>query len=99
MAIFLVLVAATFAWALWTYNRLAALRTRVQNAWRQTEVQLKRRHDLIPKLVAALPGVPAIEGDMLEQVMIAHERAVAAPSVGERILAEGELSRALRGLF
>lgn len=99
MTVFLVLVAAVAAWAVWTYNRLIALRNQVQNAWKQIDVQLKRRHDLIPNLVAAVKGAMEFERDTLERVMNARSRAVAAPSVHESIAAEGELSRALRQLF
>jgi LemA protein len=95
----LVLVAAVAGWAVWTYNRLIALRNQVQNAWKQIDVQLKRRHDLIPNLVAAVKGAMEFERDTLERVMTARNRAAAAPSVHESIAAEGELSRALRQLF
>jgi LemA protein len=98
MTVFVVLVAAA-AWAVWTYNRLIGLRNQVQNAWKQIDVQLKRRHDLIPNLVAAVKGAMEFERDTLERVMNARSRAVAAPSVPESIAAEGELSRALRQLL
>jgi|SRR4030095_1129052 LemA protein len=99
MTIFLVLVAVAAAWAVWTYNRLVALRNQVQNAWKQIDVQLKRRHDLIPNLVATVKGAMEFERDTLERVMNARSRAMAAPSVTESIAAEGELSRALRQLI
>lgn len=99
MTIFMIIVAAVAAWAVWTYNRLIALRNQVQNAWKQIDVQLKRRHDLIPNLVAAVKGAMEFERDTLERVMNARNRAAAAPSVPESIAAEGELSRALRQLF
>ena len=67
MTWFLVLVAAVAAWAVWTYNRLIALRNQVQNAWKQIDVQLKRRHDLIPNLVAAVKGAMELERDTLER--------------------------------
>ena len=99
MKILLLLLVAIVAWGVWTYNRLIALRNQVQNAWKQIDVQLKRRHDLIPNLVAAVKGAMEFERDTLERVMAARSRAVAAPSVSESIAAEGELSRALRQLF
>jgi LemA protein len=99
MRILLLLVAAVAAWGVWTYNRLISLRNQVQNAWKQIDVQLKRRHDLIPNLVAAVKGAMEFERDTLERVIAARSRAVAAPSVAESIAAEGELSRALRQLF
>jgi len=99
MTILLLLLAAVAAWGVWIYNRLIALRNQVQNAWKQIDVQLKRRHDLIPNLVAAVKGAMEFERDTLERVMTARNRAVAAPSVSESIAAEGELTRALRQLF
>jgi LemA protein len=99
MTILLLLLAAVAAWGVWAHNRLITLRNQVQNAWKQIDVQLKRRHDLIPNLVAAVKGAMEFERDTLERVMAARSRAVAAPSVPESIAAEGELSRALRQLF
>jgi LemA protein len=99
MTALLLLVVAVVGWVVWTYNRLVTLRNQVQNAWKQIDVQLKRRHDLIPNLVAAVKGAMEFERDTLERVMTARNRAVAAPSVAESIAAEGELSRALRQLF
>src|SRR5215468_5073358 len=99
MKILLLLLAVVVAWGVWTYNRLIALRNQVQSAWKQIDVQLKRRHDLIPNLVAAVKGAMEFERDTLERVMAARNRAVAAPTVSESIAAEGELSRALRQLF
>jgi len=99
MTVFLLLVAAVVAWGVWTYNRLVALRNQVQNAWKQIDVQIKRRHDMIPNLVAAVKGAMEFERDTLERVVAARTRAVAAPSVQESMAAEGELSRALRQLF
>jgi LemA protein len=99
MTMLLVVVAAVGLWAVWTYNRLVTLRNQVQNAWKQIDVQLKRRHDLIPNLVAAVKGAMEFERDTLERVMEARNRAVAAPSVPASIAAEGELTRALRQLF
>ena len=99
MTVFLVLVAAVALWVLWTYNRLVSLRNQVQNAWKQIDVQLKRRHDLIPNLVAAVKGAMEFERDTLERVISARNRAAAAPSIPESIAAEGELSRALRQMF
>jgi LemA protein len=99
MIVFLALVAAVGVWGVWTYNRLIGLRNQVQNAWKQIDVQLKRRHDLIPNLVAAVKGAMEFERDTLERVMAARNRAVAAPSRQESVAAEGELSRALRQLL
>ena len=99
MTVVLVVVAAIALWAVWTYNRLISLRNQVQNAWKQIDVQLKRRHDLIPNLVAAVQDAMEFERDTLERVIEARNRAVAAPSVPASIAAESELTRAVRQLF
>jgi LemA protein len=96
---FLVLVVAGAAWAVWTYNRLVTLRNRVQNAWKQIDVQLKRRHDLIPNLVSTVRGAMEFERDTLERVIAARNQAVAAPTVRESAAAEGSLTQAIRQLF
>jgi LemA protein len=97
--VFLVLIIAALAWAVWTYNRLVTLRNRVQNAWKQIDVQLKRRHDLIPNLVSAVRGAMEFERDTLERVMEARNQAVAAPNVRESAAAETALTQAVRQLF
>ncbi|HSE28931.1 MAG TPA: LemA family protein [Gemmatimonadales bacterium] len=83
--IFLVVVGAIALWVISAYNRLITLRNRVANAWKQIDVQLKRRHDLIPNLV--------------EAVIAARTRAVAATGVAATARAEGELTQALGRLF
>jgi len=99
MTILLALVGAIIGWGVWTYNRLVALRNQVANGWKQIDVQLKRRHDLVPNLVAAVKGAMEFERDTLERVINARNRAVAAPSPHESMAAEADLSRALRQLF
>jgi LemA protein len=86
-------------WAVWAYNRLVTQRNRVQNAWSQIEVQLKRRYDLIPNLVETVKGYATHERGVLERVTEARAAAVAAGTVGERAAAEGTLTQALRSLF
>ena len=62
------------------YNGLVRLKNAIDNAWRQIDVQLKRRHDLIPNLVEAVKGYMQFERDTLTQVVEARNRAVAAPN-------------------
>ena len=50
------LLLTVMAWIVWTYNLFVSLRHRIQNAWKQIDVQLKRRHDLIPNLVESVKG-------------------------------------------
>jgi LemA protein len=95
----LVLVAAVVAWVIATYNALVALKNRVVNAWKQIDVQLKRRHDLIPNLVGTVKGAMEFERSTLEAVIAARNRAVAATGVRETAQAEGQLTQALGRFF
>src|SRR5205809_5210617 len=82
-----------------SYNGLVTLRQSVKNAWAQIDVQLKRRHDLIPNLVNTVKGYAAHEKETFERVINARARATSATSAGEAIKAEGELSSALARLL
>src|SRR5512136_2988480 len=84
-----------------TYNGLVRLRNQTKNAWAQIDVQLKRRHDLIPNLVETVRGYMKFERETLEAVTKARNVAVQASSAGagERAKAEGELSSALSRLL
>lgn len=86
-------------WAILAYNGLVTLRNQVENAWRQIDVQLKRRYDLIPNLVNAVKGAMEFERDTLERVMNARARAMSSQGVHDKSAAEGLLTRALGGLF
>jgi LemA protein len=81
------------------YNRLVQLRNRVDNAWAQIEVQLKRRHDLIPNLVETVKGYAAHERETFENVTRARAAAVAAQGPQAQSEAEGLLGQALGRLF
>jgi len=81
------------------YNRLVTLRNRVENAWAQVDVQLKRRYDLIPNLVETVKGYAAHERETFEAVTNARARAQAAQGPTEQGAAEGFLSQALGRLF
>lgn len=81
------------------YNRLVNLRNQVRNAWRQIDVQLKRRHDLIPNLVETVKDYMSYEQETLEKVVEARNRAVGASNPEESIMAEGILGAALGKLF
>jgi len=84
-----------------TYNSLIRLRNQVKNAWAQIDVQLKRRHDLIPNLVETVKGYMAHERQTLEAVTQARNLALQAvgSGVGAQSKAEGELSGALSRLL
>jgi LemA protein len=81
------------------YNRLVRLRNRVDNAWAQVEVQLKRRWDLIPNLVETVKGYAAHERETFEAVTQARARAQQAGTPAEAAQAEGILGAALGRLF
>jgi LemA protein len=92
-------VAVAVFWAVALYNRLIGLRNQVLNGWRQIDVQLKRRHDLIPNLVNTVRGAMEFERDTLTQVMEARSRAVSAAGPQDAARKEGELTQALGRLF
>lgn len=77
------------------YNSLIKLRNQVKNAWAQIDVQLKRRHDLIPNLIETVKGYMTHERETLENITKARSQAVQAEGVGDKAKAEGELTRAL----
>lgn len=81
------------------YNQLVAGRNQVDNAWKQIDVQLKRRHDLIPNLVEVTKNYMQFEQETLTRVIEARNRAVAAATPADAIAAEGALSGALGRLF
>ncbi|MDZ4168974.1 MAG: LemA family protein [Coriobacteriia bacterium] len=81
------------------YNRFVVLRNRVDNAWAQIDVQLKRRYDLIPNLVETVKGYAAHESKTLEAVVQARNIAMGAQSVADHGQAENMLTGALKSLF
>ena len=98
----LIIFAIVIALALWivgSYNRLVGLRNQVANGWRQIDVQLKRRHDLIPNLVNAVRGSMDFERDTLTAVMEARAKALTATGPADAAQKEGQLSQALGRLL
>jgi LemA protein len=81
------------------YNRHVRLRNRVENAWAQVDVQLRRRYDLIPNLVETVKGYASHERATFEEVTRARTRAEAASGVGEQAAAENALTAAIGRLF
>lgn len=83
-----------------TYNRLVVLRNRIENAWSQIDVQLRRRYDLIPNLVETVKGYATHEREVFERVTQARAQAIAAGGgVAAQAQAENMLTQALRSLF
>src|SRR5436305_11663817 len=97
--IFLAVIVLLVVWAVASYNRLVGMRNQVRNGWRQSDVQLKRRHDLIPNLVNAVRGSMDFERDTLTAVMEARSRALTATGPADAAQKEGQLSQALGRLL
>ena len=97
--VLLVLVAGLVGAAVWLYNGLIALRNQVGSAWAQIDVQLKRRHDLVPNLVEAVRGYMQHERDLFDRIAAARTRALSATGAGAVGAAEGALSQAVGGLI
>jgi len=93
--IFPILLLAAIGFFVTIYNTLVQLRNRVKNAWSQIDVQLKRRHDLIPNLVETAKGYMKHERETLTAVTEARARAMGAGSVAEKGQAESQLGGAL----
>jgi LemA protein len=99
LVVVVVLIVAVLLFGVLSYNGLVRLKNRVESAWAQIEVQLNRRHDLIPNLVETVKGYAAHEQATLEDVITARNRAVAAGSPGEQARAEQAVSGALANVF
>jgi LemA protein len=97
--ILLAIVVLVVLWVIGAYNGLIGLKNKVANAWKQIDVQLKRRHDLIPNLVNTVKGAMDFERGTLEAVIAARNKAVNATGVAATARAEGELTQALGRLF
>jgi len=102
MIVVLVIVAIAALLVLWffgAYNGLVRMRQEVKSAWSQIDVQLKRRHDLIPNLVEAVKGYMGHERQTLENVIKARQQAIDASALKDKIQAENFLTQTLRSLF
>ncbi len=102
MIIIYILVIAIVVILLWIvakYNGLVTLRNQVANGWKQIDVQLKRRHDLIPNLVQTVKGEMEFEQDTLQKVIEARNSAVSAKGIADSAGKEDILSGALNKLF
>jgi LemA protein len=95
----LVLIALVVLWFILSYNGLVRRRNRVDNAWGQIDVQLRRRYDLIPNLVETVKGYASHERETFQRVVEARAAAQAATTPGQAAQAENMLTGALRQLF
>ncbi|GMV08988.1 MAG TPA: LemA family protein [Gemmatimonadaceae bacterium] len=91
-------LAAVFVfWLVGAYNGLIALKNQVANAWKQIDVQLKRRHDLIPNLVNSVKGATAFERETLEAVVSARNQAIKVEESGAGVAATARAEAQLTG--
>ena len=97
--IVLAAVCIIVVWVVGSYNNLVQLRESVKNGWSQIDVQLKRRHDLIPNLVETAKGYMAHERNTLENVIKARQQAINASGLKDKEAAENFLTGTLRSLF
>ena len=96
IVIILVVLVAAF---IGMFNRFANLRNQVKNAWAGIEVQLRRRHDLIPNLVETAKGYMQHEKTVLENVIKARQQAIDVSGIKDKMQAENMLTQSLRSLF
>ena len=93
------IVGVVILWWIATYNRMIVLRNRIENAWSQVDVQLRRRYDLIPNLVETVKGYAAHERQTFEEVTKARQAGIDARTVQDQAAAENMISQALKRLF
>ncbi len=93
--IFFAVIAAIVLWGVGAYNGLISFKNQTQNAWTQIDVQLKRRHDLIPNLVNTVKGAMDYERGTMEAVINARSKAMSVQGVKATAEAEGQLTQAL----
>jgi LemA protein len=97
LIVLLVVVVLFVFWGVAAYNGLIALKNQVENAWKQIDVQLKRRHDLIPNLVSTVKSAMTFERETLEAVVEARNRAIAVEKSGASVRATAEVESQLTG--
>src|SRR3989449_11643182 len=99
MLIVLAVLVVIALWVMGVFNGLVSLKNQVQNAWKQIDVQLKRRHDLIRNLVNTVKGAMEFEKETLQKVVEARAKAVSATTLQDKGAAENVLTQALGRLF
>ena len=101
--ILVLVVGVGIFWLIGAYNALISLKNQVSNAWKQIDVQLKRRHDLIPNLVETVKGAMQFERETLEAVIAARSKAISVErghsTVAQTAAVESQLSGALSRLL
>ncbi len=93
------IIAVALVWAIAIYNKFVSLRAQGDASWSDIDVQLKRRHNLIPNLIETVKGYATHEKDTLERVVKARQQGIDASSVHDQAAAENTLTAALRQIF
>jgi LemA protein len=99
LLILVVIIVLLVLYVVMQYNGLVKVRNRIENGWAQIDVQLKRRHDLIPNLVETVKGYAAHERATLDAVISARNSALSATGEAGKAQAENQLSGTLKSLF
>ena len=97
--IFIAVLVLAGLWVIISYNRLVSFKNQTINGWKQIDVQLKRRYDLIPNLVETVRGVMKFEQETLTRVIEARNKAISAQGIADKASQENILTGALRQLF
>ncbi len=95
----IILIVLLILYCIYAYNRFVTLRNRIDNAWSQIDVQLKRRFDLIPNLLESVKGYMKHEKDTLKEVTAARTSFMKATTPGQKAQSEGMLAGALKTIF
>ncbi len=93
------IVASAVLWLIYAYNRFITLRIRIEEAWADIDVQLKRRYDLIPNLVETVKGYAGYEKEAFENVTKARSQALSAQSIRDKEAADNMVTSALKSIF
>jgi len=97
--IIIAIIVIVILWVVAAFNGFVRLKNRTSEAWSDIDVQLKRRHDLIPNLIEAVKGYAAHERELFEEVTAARTKAIGAQGIAEKGQAENALSGTLKSLF
>ena len=97
--IVIIIIVAIILWLIAVYNGLVRSKNRVNEAWSDIDVQLKRRYDLIPNLVETVKGYATHERELFQKVTEARAKAMSAGTIGEKAQAENALASTLKSLF
>lgn len=97
--VLLIAAAVIAAWLIAVYNGLIKAKNRTDEAWSDIDVQLKRRHDLIPNIVNTVKGYAAHESGVFERVTEARSKAMQAGTIDDKIASENQLMGTLKSLF